>query len=100
VAKCNTRYQFTDKAVRDLESIIDYTTQEWGAAQANTYLDGLEARAQLLAENPEIGTARESLFEGLLSFPFERHILYYKKQAHGIVIVRVLHQYMDPVKHL
>lgn len=93
-------YQFTDKAERDLVGIIDYTIQEWGVSQANTYLDGLEMRAQLLAENPDLGTTRETLSQGLFSFPYESHILYYKKQARGIVIVRVLHQHMDPVKHL
>ncbi|MCU7844099.1 MAG: type II toxin-antitoxin system RelE/ParE family toxin [Candidatus Thiodiazotropha sp. (ex Monitilora ramsayi)] len=100
MAKRSLSYQFTDKVERDLEGIIDYTAREWGAAQTNSNLDGLETRAQLLAGNPDIGTARESLFEGLLSFPYESHILYYKKQARGIVILRVLHQYMDPVKHL
>lgn len=100
MAKRNPCYRFTDKAVRDLEGIIDYTVQEWGVSHANTYLDGLESRAQLLAENPDLGMARETLFEGLLSFPYESHILYYKKHARGIVILRVLHQYMDPVKHL
>jgi len=100
VATRSPSYQFTDKAERDLEGIIDYAVQEWGVSQANTYLDGLETRAQLLAENPDIGTARETLFEGLLSFPYESHILYYKKQARGIVIIRVLHQHMDPVKYL
>jgi len=98
VARRSPRYQFTDKAERDLEGIIDYTAQEWGAAQANTYLDGLETRAQILAENPDLGMAREILSKGLLSFPYESHILYYKKHARGIVIVRVLHQHMDPVK--
>jgi len=100
VARRNPRYQFTDKAERDLESSIDYTAQEWGASQANTYLDGKESRAQLLAENPGLGTARETLFEGLLSFFYKSHILYYKKQARGTMIVRILHQHMDPVKHL
>jgi toxin ParE1/3/4 len=96
----SSRYHFTDKAERDLEGIIDHTIQEWGVAQAHTYLDGLETRARLLADNPDLGTTRETLTEGLLSFPYESHILYYKKQARGIVIVRVLHQHMDPVKHL
>ena len=100
MSKRNPRYQFTDKAERDLVDIIDNTIQEWGAAQATTYLDGLETRAQLLAENPDLGTARETISRGLLSFPYESHILYYKKHTHGIVIVRVLHQHMDPVKHL
>ena len=94
------RYHFTDKAERDLEDIIDSTIQEWGVAQANTYLDGLETRAQLLADHPDLGTIRETLTEGLLSFPYESPILYHKKQARGIVIVRVLHQHRDPMKHL
>lgn len=100
MAKRSPRYQFTDKAERDLEGIIDYTVQEWGVSQANTYLDGLELRAQLLAENPDLGMARETLFKGLLSLLYESHILYYKKHARGIVILRILHQHMDPVKHL
>jgi len=100
VVRHSSRYQFTDKAERDLESIIDYTVQEWGVSQANTYLDGLESHAQLLAENPGLGTTRETLSEGLFSFPYESHILYYKKHTRGIVIVRVLHQHMDPVKRL
>lgn len=100
MSKRSSRYQFTDKAESDLEGIIDYTVREWGTAQAITYLDGLEARARLLAENPDLGTARETISKGLLSFPYESHILYYKKRGCGIVIVRVLHQQMDPLKHL
>ena len=92
----NSRYQFTDKAERDLEAIIDYTVQKWEISQGNTYLDGLESRAQLLAEYPDLGAARETLSAGLLSFPYESHILYYTKHARGIVILRVLHQHMDP----
>jgi len=93
-------YKFTGKAERDLEDIIDYTLQQWGILQTQTYLDELEARGQLLADNPGLGVERENIFEGLLSFPYESHILYYLKQAHGITIVRVLHKSMDPIKHL
>lgn len=85
-------YKFTKKAEHDLEDIIDYTFQQWGAAQTNTYIDGLEAHGQLLADNPDLGIKREATFEGLLSFPYESHILYYMRQPHGITIVRVLHQ--------
>ncbi len=100
MARRNPRYQFTDRAEHDLEGIIDYTVQEWGVSQANTYLDGMESRAQPLAENPDLGTPRETISAGLFSFPYGSHILYYKKHARDIVIVRVLHQHMDPVKHL
>ncbi len=100
MARRSPHFQFTDKAERDLDGIINYTVQEWGASQANTYLDGLESRGQLLAENPDLGITREKISRGLLSFPYESHILYYKKHARGIVVVRILHQHMDPLKHL
>ncbi len=100
MTKPRPRYQFTEKSERDLEDIIDYTVQQWGVSQADTYLDSLETRAQLLAENPDLGVKREALFEGLLSFLYESHILYYMKRSGGITIVRVLHQNMDPMKYL
>lgn len=100
MTKNGPRYHFTEKAERDLEDIIDYTVQQWGVSQIDTYLNGLETRAQLLADNPDLGTIRDMLSEGLLSFPYESHILYYMKQLCGITIVRILHQNMDPLKHL
>lgn len=92
-------FKFTEKAEHDLEDIIDYTLQQWVPLQTYTYIDRLEAQGQLLADNPDLGVKRESLSEGLLSFPYESHILYYMKQPHGITITRVLHQNMDPMKH-
>lgn len=94
------KYRFTAKAEHDLEEIINYTLKQWGALQTNTYLDGLEGHGQLLADNPDLGARRDALAEGLLSFPYESHILYYFKQPHGITIVRVLHKRMDPSNYL
>jgi len=93
-------YKFAAKAERDLEDIIDYTLEQWGPTQTHTYLDGLESHGQLLADNPDLGSDREVLAKGLLSFPYENHVLYYIRQSHGIAIVRVLHQSMDSMKHL
>lgn len=94
------RYEFTDQAERDLEAIMDYTLERWGQAQAEDYLDGLEKLAQYLAESPGIGMDRNTMIEGLISFPYTSHILYYIKQPHGITIIRVLHKRMDPKRHI
>ena len=83
-------YVFTDKAEHDLEKIIDFTVEHWGALQAMKYIDGLEEIAQTLADNPDIGLKRDALSAGLLSFPYQRHILYYIKDIHGVSIVRVI----------
>ncbi len=91
---------FTDKAENDLERIIDYTIKRWGRSQANKYIDALEELTQTLADNPDIGIARDKLSTGLHSFPYQSHMLYYVRNAHGVTIIRVLHASMDPENHL
>lgn len=49
---------------------------------------------QLLTNNPGLGVKRYHIAEGLLSFPYEIHVLYYMKQAHGVTILRVLHSHV------
>lgn len=93
-------YHFSDQAEQDLNDIIDYTLAEWGSAQTNKYIDGLEQRCQMLADNPNIGTDRNQLLEGLFSFPYESHVLFYKMQLDGITIIRVLHKHMEPDQNI
>ena len=93
-------YVFTEKAERDLEKIIDYTVEHWGNLQAIQYINALEEAAQMLADNPDIGIERDELSAGLLSFPYQRHILYYFKTIYGVSIIRVLHVSMDSRKHI
>lgn len=94
------QYIFTDKAEVDLENIVDYTNKNWGELQANKYIDELEEISQTLAENPEIGAKRDLIYEGLRSFPYKSHIIYYTKVQQGIAIIRVLHSNMDSANHL
>ncbi|HBS26085.1 MAG TPA: hypothetical protein DD827_02970 [Gammaproteobacteria bacterium] len=55
-------FQFTANAKLDLQNIIDYTVKQWDDVQAFAYIDELEKQAQLLAENPGLGVARDSIF--------------------------------------
>ncbi len=93
-------YKFSLSAEDDIDGIIDYTVEKWGANQALKYLDGLEKQAQFLAETPTIGKNRDSLAQGLKSFPYESHVLYFiEVEPNSIIIARVLHETMDPVLH-
>ncbi len=58
---------FTDKAERDLEEIIDFTVKRWGNSRAVEYIDALEELAQTLVDNPDIGIMRDKLSAGLFS---------------------------------
>ena len=92
-------YRFTPEARDDLQSIIDYTQEQWGKEQAHKYVDGLEELAAHLAEKPSLGVNRDTLISSLISFPYVSHVLYYVPQDHGITIIRVLHKSMDARRH-
>lgn len=92
-------FYFTEQAEKDLEAIIDFTVQCWGAAQSHNYVDDLEALAQILADNPLLGTERDELSQGLRSFPYQSHLLFYVLRKDGIAIVRVLHTSVDVVRY-
>ena len=92
-------FYFTEQAEKDLEAIVDFTVQRWGVVQSHSYLDDLQAITQTLAENPLLGIEREELFQGLRSFPYQSHLLFYVLQTDGIAIVRVLHTSVDVVRY-
>jgi toxin ParE1/3/4 len=92
-------YKFSARAELDLEGIIDYTLQHWGADQAEKYLAALEELAGNLARMPALGQSRDELSKGLKVFPYENHLLFYIKDRQGITIPRVVHENMDAPRH-
>jgi toxin ParE1/3/4 len=88
--------RFSGAAKTDLLSIGAYTLQNWGQAQAERYLDGLERCAKLLAANPSMGRPCHWIRPGLYRFEKGRHVLFYRLQEDGILISRILHQSMLP----
>jgi toxin ParE1/3/4 len=94
------RASFSARAKADLLDITTYTMETWGAAQAGRYLDQLEDCAQKLARNPALGRKCEWIRPGLYRFEAGRHVIFYRRQPRGILIVRILHQRMLPEERL
>ncbi len=94
------QYRFTAHAQRDLINIVNYTIKNWGKTQASIYIDGLEELAGNLAKSPTLGTCRNDLKDGLLSFPYQSHILFYNSTKTGITIIRILHQHQSWEKNI
>ncbi len=88
-------YELSLEADSDLEDIFDYTHKEFGFDQAVKYLTDLEDLFFKLAMQPEIGRKRPEIKIGLLSFPQESHIIFYRILSNKIRIVRVLHGSRD-----
>ena len=94
------QYKFTEQAEHDLGGIIDFTILQWGQSQALKYVDGLEELLGSLAGSPVLGTKKDELYKGLLSFPYVSHVLFYVENADGITVIRILHKRMDSKKQL
>lgn len=89
-------YKLTNKAVKDLTNIWEYTTEEWSEQQADRYYNLLLSRCQEIANYPELGKNYEGVTNDLLGLKVEKHIIFYRKQKNKpIEITRILHERMD-----
>lgn len=82
------------RAQDDIVEIWDYIADD-SEAQADAFVDRLDAKFQLLAQQPELGRVREELAPGLRSFPVGRYVIFYMPVSDGIAVVRVLHSARD-----
>jgi len=92
------RASVSREAETDIDQIATYTSNAWGWRQTDRYLDQLEESFQILAQHPAIGRSCDSIQEGLRRFEVGKHVVFYRAEPEGILIVRVLHQQMVPVK--
>ena len=93
-------YKLSKQAEQDLIAIWDYTVEQWGEPQAETYLQAIQAAIRLLVDNPELGTSRESLRSGYRSYCQGKHVIFYRPHSYGVRVIRVLHQRMECDRHL
>jgi toxin ParE1/3/4 len=89
-------FRFSESAKADLLSIGAYTIETWGIVQAARYLDELDRCAKMLALNPRLGRACGWIRPGLHRFEKGRHVVFYRLEANGILVSRILHQSMLP----
>lgn len=93
-------YRLAPAAERDLESIWSYTSQRWGAGQANRYIEILVETFIKLAHSPDIAPVCNHIRSGYRRYGVDRHMLYFRTTDYGIVIVRILHDRMDAPRHI
>lgn len=90
-----------DRAAQgDLIDIWIYSSEAFGEAQADRYLDKLARVFEELAERPTGGRPRDELREGYWSSRAERHVVFYTFDDQTLRIRRVLHGAMDADRHL
>lgn len=93
-------YRLTPAAERDLEAIWLHTRQQWGAAQADRYVNRLAQEFADLVMMPQAAVACDHIRRGYRRRTIERHVIYFRIADYGIAVVRVLHERMDAARHL
>lgn len=90
----------TPKAESDLIDIWVYTCEEWGADQADKYLDQLEAGMRQLINHPSLGANYAHVFPGYRRLQVEHHAVFYQVLESEVLVVRILHEDMDAPERL
>lgn len=95
-----TSYRLTPAAQRDLSSIWDFTQERWDDDQAEIYISEIRAAIERIAAAPDRGRACDEIREGYRRYSIGSHLILYVQRTDGVDVIRVLHQRMDPSRHL
>lgn len=94
------RLVVSERAEADLRDIWLFSFKTWGEAQADRYLDELDAGLRECAAEPERGRRRDEVRPGYWSLLVRRHVAFYTFTTDEVLLQRVLHGSMDPDRHL
>lgn len=92
-------YKLSKLAVEDFTAIYEYTLLNFGATQADAYLEDLESAFRLLSSSPLMGYECPEIAHGVHRHDHQRHAIFYRQREHDIFVIRILHQQMEPMKH-
>ena len=82
------------RAKTDLSEIWEFIADD-SDDQADAFIDLIDQKFQLLAQQAGLGRRRDELAEGLRSFPAGRYVIFYLPIPGSAQIVRVLHGARD-----
>lgn len=90
---------FSPAAAADLDSIWDYTVEEWGVDQADRYTDDIQNTCNSLARGEKRGRDVD-VRSDYLKHAVGKHFVFFRTTQSGIEVIRILHQSMDVGRHL
>ena len=88
------------KSLKDMDSVWQYTYDNWGKKQADTYHSGLRNKLYKLHKQYKKGKAVNSALYDCYFISYKSHYIFYKLDADKITVIRILHKKMDYIRHL
>jgi toxin ParE1/3/4 len=94
------KYILSPAAQIRLKEIKAYSLENFGKRQTTIYLKNLHKCMQDLANEPSKGTERNDIKKGYYSKFIVSHTIYYRISDKDIGIIDILHQSMEPKRHI
>ena len=93
-----SKFIITREAQTDIDEILIYIAAD-NIDAAIRLVDKFTEQFRMLSQNPDAGRERPEIKEDLRSFPEGNYIIFYRKWAGNIAIVRVLYsaRYLDDI---
>ncbi|WP_028280903.1 type II toxin-antitoxin system RelE/ParE family toxin [Arthrobacter sp. H5] len=92
--------RLTPAAQKDLSSIWDFTQERWDENQAEIYISEMRAAIERIASDPHRGRTCDDIREGYRRYGIGSHLVFYIDKSDSVDVIRILHQRMDPTRHL
>ncbi len=87
---------FRQEAIDDLNTIWEYTFEQWSEIQADHYYAMLKLACKEIGKNPGIGKEYDTIAQHVFGLHSGRHIIFYRHIERGeIDVIRILHERMD-----
>ncbi|WFE67745.1 type II toxin-antitoxin system RelE/ParE family toxin [Thiomicrospira sp. R3] len=94
------KIELKPKAQDDLGQIWDYTCQQWGTMQAETYIRNIWQTIESLKSRYNASQSIDFVRAGYRKIQSGSHVIFFKHTITTITIIRILHQHMDTARHL
>ena len=85
----------TDRALRDIAEIEQYSVKEWGRKVANKYVSDFESALVRIQEDSELLRAESDLHPDLRFYRVNKHLLVCDVQPKAIFLLTVIHASRD-----
>ena len=91
------KFEISDKALEDIESIWLYTIETWSVEQADRYYNQLFDEIEYISEHPLSGRNIDHIRKNYWCTKVKSHLIFYRYKTSGkkVEIIRILHQSMD-----
>ena len=94
-----TKVFLTERAIADLLDIEAYSTEKWGKATAERYVDAFDNFFALVEAQPGILLATP-VIESLLTHSVEKHVVVCTKWNEDVLVLTIVHSSRELITHV